>query len=148
MTRYLFDGGEVVIDAAGNAQSNYPFTVWTERVGGADVTGDIMAPDGVTPAAVETDADGEVPYLRGPDGALLLYRDMGTDTRTPWYSAEAVAQAFGAPLMELNSRPQTQLVVTGSELRPGGSDIIIWVSPEGVVPVNAAANDLVFEPDV
>jgi hypothetical protein len=94
MVRYLFDGGEAVIDTAGNTQANYGFTVWTDRTGGTNVTADMMAPDGVTPATVETDSDGEVPYLRGPEEARLLYRDMGTDTRTPWYSAEAVGQAL------------------------------------------------------
>lgn len=92
MTRWLFDGGEVIIDSDGNAQPNFPFTVWTDRAGGTNVTASMVAPDGVTVADVQSDSDGEIPYLRGPDGMRgPLYRDTGTDTRSPWYSSEAMA---------------------------------------------------------
>jgi hypothetical protein len=100
MTRHLFDGGELVIDSStGETANNAPFTVWTDRVGGTDVTSDMRAPDGVTAATVTSDSDGEIPYLRGPDDMMVLFRDMGTDTRTPWYSSEAFADVlnnFGA----------------------------------------------------
>lgn len=157
MARYLFDGGEVVIDSAGNTQANYPFTVWTERTGGTNVTADVKAPDGVTSVAVQTDSDGEVPYLRGPDEVRLLYRDMGTDTRTPWYSAEAIAVAMEgagggglstvAGLIEaLFARPEWVRVFTGSEARPTSSEIVVWVSSGGVAPANATAGDVVLDP--
>lgn len=103
MARYLFDGGEVAINADGTIADNHAFTVWTERAGGTNVTADMKAPDGTSDATCATDSDGEVPYLRGPDGTRILYRDLGSDTRTPWYSAEAVGQALSA-------------------LPPGGSD--------------------------
>lgn len=45
-------------------------------------------------------------------------------------------------------RPIAVRVITGSEPRPTGSDIVIWVSSNGVSPANAAAGDLVFESQV
>lgn len=93
MTRYLFDGGELIIDSEGNARPGWSFTVWTDWNGGTDVTADMRAPDGVSDVTVEADSDGEVPYLRGPDGVKgPLYRDTGSDTRSVWRSAEAEAE--------------------------------------------------------
>jgi chitodextrinase len=46
----------------------------------------------------------------------------------------------------LTARPQTVLVSTGSEARPTGSTVVLWISPGGVVPTNKQANDLVFTP--
>lgn len=47
----------------------------------------------------------------------------------------------------LATTPQTVIVSNGSEPRPGTSDVVIWVSPDGFWPDNAIATDIVYLPD-
>lgn len=123
MVRYLFDGGELVINATGDAQPGHPFTVWTDRSGGDNVTADMRAPDGVSVVDVETDADGEIPYLRGPDGLKgPLYRDTGTDTRSVWRSAEAERDT-STVVDDLNAAPRA--LPDGGQL----GNFLAWVAP-------------------
>lgn len=38
------------------------------------------------------------------------------------------------------------IVVTGSEARPAGGDVVIWVNPDDLTVVNAAADDVIITP--
>lgn len=127
MTRFLFDGGELVLDADGNPRGDFEFTVWTDRTGGTNVTDEMRAPDGVSEATVASDPDGEIPYLRGPEGRKApLYRDTGTDTRSVWRSAEADSDTA-----VLADETRSILDNTPPALPPGGTQNvdILWRGP-------------------
>lgn len=135
MARYLFDGGEQVVDSEGNARGGLAFTVWTERVGGDNVTSQMRAPDGVSTVTVRTEPDGEVPYLAGPDGVRgPLFRDTGTDTRSPWYSSEAMKElAALAPVVD-----QALLDIAAAEQRIAD---FIAANPSGQGAVSSVNGD-------
>lgn len=51
----------------------------------------------------------------------------------------------GAGTVDLTGVVRSVLVTTGTEARPS-ADVVIWVSPNSITPVNAAATDLVATP--
>lgn len=58
----------------------------------------------------------------------------------------AVTDAELAAVAAVASEVRHVMVVTGSEPRPAGAGLVIWVSPAGVSPANAAATDLIAMP--
>ncbi|MER7813714.1 glycerophosphodiester phosphodiesterase family protein [Streptomyces sp. NPDC006798] len=79
--QYGQDGGAVVTDAAGNAITGRPGTVWTTLTGGSQVT-DLVDLAGVsTGGTVTTDSRGRV-LFQGPDAVTAtLWWDGGDGTR-------------------------------------------------------------------
>jgi hypothetical protein len=77
------------------------FTVWTAREGGTDVSDDLLQTDLTTPLAPVSTADGERPWLYGPDTldgseVVVLYVQGGAGTRYPVYAVDAVIEALTA----------------------------------------------------
>lgn len=130
--RYLFDGGEQVVDAVGNAQVGFPFVVWDDPFAGSQVT-DFTLPDGVTAATPATDSDGEVLWLRGPDEVRgPLYRDAGTGTRSVWYSSEAIEMAQDEARQALAAVPAAQSAQVAAEAAQAAAEQAASASAAGI----------------
>jgi hypothetical protein len=101
--RYLFPGDAVWLPANAEGISKVaadtPFTFYSDLVGGSELA-DIVAPDGITPPVMLTDASGLRPHLRGPDGVKgPMFVDIGAAIRYPCYSSQAISEllASGGP---------------------------------------------------
>ncbi len=104
MTRHLFPGDLFLIEGTDNAAllgANVPFNVWTERVGGTNVTSSCLTDDGATSLTAVADDDGKRPWFLGPDTAggiefVTLYIDAGIGDRYPVYAVDMVTSAMEA----------------------------------------------------
>lgn len=111
-------------------------SVQAQITSGVGATG----PSGATGATGPMGATGST----GPTGATGPSGSSGAVGATGPTGANGATGAAG-PL--LPSIPQTVIVVNGSEARPSTSNVVIWVSPDGFWPDNAAATDIVYLPD-
>ena len=106
MSRYLFAPEPIINILAGSAAvqigANAPFTLWTARTGGTQVT-DCVAPDGLSAlpmsgGAFVADASGQPPAFYGPDGVVELWLDAGAGVRYQLVGSDLVAAVLRAAI--------------------------------------------------
>ena len=137
------DGWVVPTLGPGGATVNVPITDWGYFVSGIITFASgknriigkaVKITPGQTAVDLDTVADGQlVGGIQGP------YVPAGGGVGGP----VAWADVTGKP--DLTGMVRSVLVTTGNEARPS-ADLVIWVSPDSITPVNAAATDLVATP--
>lgn len=102
MARYTFPGDLFLYEGSNNAVllgADAAFRVWTARTGGTDITASMTQSDGVTALPVNgsgdilADSDGQRPWMKGPDGVVIIYVAAGVD-RYPVAGVEPLQDAL------------------------------------------------------
>lgn len=87
-------------------------------------------------------ADGELGVEAGDAGARRVKVGNGV---TAWTALPYLDQPTSDGGEIPADYPRTVLVVTGDEARPA-ADVVLWISPDGTPPVNAADTDVTLTP--